>query len=165
MTHKLPHKTDIGFWNRYPTAEGCMKMHTFSELVITSSKTHVEGPFLPLQGGGLVVIPKARQRAFKVPCRPITAHSRKGGGLFGDRPSEAELKQKNGLVRRCFRTGAFPLRQNYTKNTPKSFGALCLARSFFGVFPQKRRAGGNTLLPPSAPLLPHINVYMKPIEK
>lgn len=27
MTHKLPHKTDIGFWNRYPTAEGCMKMH------------------------------------------------------------------------------------------------------------------------------------------
>lgn len=32
-----------------------MKMHAFSELVITSSKTHVEGPFLPLQGGGLVV--------------------------------------------------------------------------------------------------------------
>ncbi len=50
MTHKLPHKTDIGFWNRYPTAEGCMKTHAFSELVITSSKTHVEGPFLPLQG-------------------------------------------------------------------------------------------------------------------
>lgn len=27
-----------------------MQKHAFSELVITSSKTHVEGPFLPLQG-------------------------------------------------------------------------------------------------------------------
>lgn len=66
MTHKvprkLPHKTDIGFWNRYPTAEGCMKMHAFSELVITSSKTHAEGPFLPLQGGGLVVYPKSQTK-------------------------------------------------------------------------------------------------------
>ena len=36
--------------DRYTTAEGCMQTHAFSELVITSSKTHAEGPFLPLQG-------------------------------------------------------------------------------------------------------------------
>ena len=57
-------------------------MHASSGLVITNSKTHAEGPFLPLQGGGLSFIPKARQRAFKVPCRPNTAHSRKGVGFL-----------------------------------------------------------------------------------
>lgn len=36
--------------DRYTTAEGCMQTHAFLELVITNSKTHAEGPFLPLQG-------------------------------------------------------------------------------------------------------------------
>ena len=136
-------------------------MHAFSELVITSSKTHVEGPFLPLQG----VVPRARQRAFKVPCRPNTAHSRKGGGLFGDRPSEAELKRKTASSVAASEQGLFPCAKTTPKTHQKAFGALCLARSFCGVFPQKRRAGGNTLLPPSAPLLPHQIDSMKPVAK
>ena len=122
-------------------------------------------PFPALARGVLEFVPRARQRAFKVPCRPITAHSRKGGGLFGDRPSEAELKQKTASSVVASEQGLFPCAKTTPKTHQKAFGALCLARSFSEGFPLKRRAGGNTLLPPSAPLLPHINVYMKPIEK
>ena len=149
MTHKLPHKTDIGFfWNRYPTAEGCMKMHAFSELVITSSKTHAEGPFLPLQGVCLSLSQEPDKGPLRCLAGRILPIPEKGVGFFGDRPSEAELKQKNGLVRRCFRTGAFPLRQNYTKNAPKAFLVRYVWRVVFSEgFSQKRRAGGNTLLP------------------